>query len=312
MKELPHAPSPWILRGSLLVGGVVLVGIGWVLFTRPSSAPPPSPAPQDSVSVAPKIPAPAVPAPATSTAPAKPVASAERMSTRSPDAIAWLERLGAQNSTQAISWALTESDPDRRAELVQAALRGWASVDCDAAANWALHQSYAEHGQAMSAVFNGANKTPEKALQLADRLSREDPARTGDYRSYLIFSLGSVGEFSRAADYAAASPPEQQTQLLTSAFNRWARQEPEVAARAALRLPDASMQRAAFQAALGGWAQSNPETLTKAALDFPEGDDRKLGLITGLRSWIEKNPEAAGEWISQHKYMPEMEAALED
>lgn len=234
------------------------------------------------------------------------------MSTRSPEAIAWLEQLATKNPTQAISWALTETDPDRRAELVQAALRGWASIDGDAAANWALHQTYAEHGQALSAVFNGANKSPDKAVQLADRLAKEDPAHTADYRSYLIFSLGTVGEFSRAAEYAAASAPELQTQLLTSAFNRWARQEPEVAARAALRLPEPSMQRAAFQAALGGWAQANPETLTKAAVDFPEGNDRKLALTAGLRSWIEKNPEAAGEWISQHKYMPEMEAALED
>jgi|GEM_PF-7105830 len=311
MKEPQQKKSSWALRGGLLAGVALLITVGVLIFSgekqdAPAQAIAPlAPAPTEKK---PEVPV-ARSAPPPNTPSAKP---AEAPSTRSPEAIAWLERLGAENPTQAISWALTEGDPQRRAELVQAALRGWASVDGEAAAHWARNQSYAEQGLAMSAVFNGANKSPDKAIQLAQRLVKEDPAHSADYGSYLVFSLGTVGEFSRAAAYAAESPADQQTQLLTSAYNRWAQHEPEPAAKAALRLTDPAMQRAAFQAAIGGWAQADPEQLTKAALTFPEGEDRKLALTTGLRSWIEKNPAAAEDWISHNKYMPEMDAALED
>lgn len=312
MKELLPYKNPWMKGVSLTAIAIILFVLGRFYWVPSRSALPRNEGPSEAVlpENSSTVSQPTVPA-----RDAEVTRQSEHRdprSTRSPDAIAWLEELGKKNSVQAISWALTESDSDRRAELVQAALRGWASIDCDAAANWALHQNYAELGQAMSAVFNGANRSPERTVQLAERLGREDPAHAADYGSYLIFALGAVGEYSRAAAYAGESSGEVGTQLLTSAYTTWARREPGPAVQAALQLQDGAKQRAAFQAALGGWAQGDPEQLTKAAVNFPEGEDRRLGLTAGLRSWIEKNPDAAAEWISQHKFMPEMEAALEE
>jgi hypothetical protein len=211
-----------------------------------------------------------------------------------------LEALAAHDPAKALALALGEADTAVRDERLQSVLRGWATTAPDSAAAWALAQSFFDQGLAMAAVFNGANHNPEAAVSLAQRLSSAHPENAGSYGSYLIFGLAQVGEYERAAAFAAKSSAEIQTDLLTAAYACWAKQQPERAVFAALNLDEPASQNAAFQAAVGGWARVNPQQLTATANQFPEGDDRTLALTTGLRSWIEKDPGTAADWISQH------------
>jgi hypothetical protein len=220
-----------------------------------------------------------------------------------------LEALAAHDPANALALALGEADTAVRDERLQSVLRGWATTAPDSAAGWALAQSFIDQGLAMAAVFNGANHNPEAALDLAQRLSSEHPENAGSYGSYLIFGLSQVGEYERAATFAANSPADARTDLLTAAYGYWAKQQPEKAVFAALKLDDPSKQDAAFQAAVGGWARTDPQQLTATANQFPEGHDRTLALTTGLRSWLEKDPAAAADWISQHK-LSEKESSM--
>ena len=224
-----------------------------------------------------------------------------------------LEALAAHDPAKALALALGETDPAVRDERLQTVLRGWASTAPDAAANWTLTQSYLDQGLAMAAVFNSANRNPDAAVNLAQRLTAQHPENSTSYGGYLIFGLAQVGEFERAANFAEASSAEIHTDLFTAAYTYWAKQQPERAVYAALKLDDPAKQNAAFQAAISGWARISPQDLTIAANQFPEGADRTLALTTGLRSWIEKDPAAAADWISRHKLTAkETEMALEE
>lgn len=223
-----------------------------------------------------------------------------------------MESLAARDPLRAMALAAGESDQSRREELIQAVLRGWAGTDADAAANWALAQSYLDQGQAMAAVFNGSNQHPDEAVRLARRLTVQDPGNAQSFGGYLIFALGQVGKFEVAASYAASSEAAIRTDLLTAAYDKWAEIQPELAFAAALEFKTPEIQTTAVQAAIGGWARTNPQGLTEWAANIPEGSDRTLALTTALRSWIEKDPAAASEWVARTKFTPEMEAALED
>jgi len=220
-----------------------------------------------------------------------------------------LEALAAHDASRALSLALGEPDNERRQEFLQAVLRGWASSAPEAAADWALTQPHIESGLAMAAVFNGATHNPDNAVSLALRLTAQHPGNSSSYGSYLIFGLAQFGEFERAASFAASSAADVQVDLLTAAYSYWAKQQPERAVFAALRLEDPGKQDAAFQAAVGGWARTSPQELTATASRLPEGPDRTLALTTGLRSWIEKDPAAAADWISRHS-LTEKEAVM--
>ena len=214
---------------------------------------------------------------------------------------ATLEEIATRDPDRALALALTQTDSVLRSDLLQAVLRGWTVADLNAAANWTFNQTYIDHGLALAAVFNGANRAPENAVALAQRLSSQQPENAGSYGNYLIFGLAQVGEFERAAAYAANSAPNFQTDLLCAAYGYWAKQQPERAVYAALKLDDPAKQDAAFQAAVSGWARANPQALALAASQFPEGADRTLALTTGVRSWLEKDPAAAADWISKNK-----------
>lgn len=224
-----------------------------------------------------------------------------------------IEALAQQDPDHALALSLAEADTDRRELLLQAFIRGWAQTAPDAAANWALIQGHLDQGRAMAALFNGANKNPDAAIQLATRLSNQHPEEANSYGSYLIFGLSQVGQFELAANYAATSPDEIRTNLLAGAYTYWARQQPEKALRSAMEINDPAKQDTAFHATVSGSAHANPQSLTNAAYQFPEGQDRVVALTGGLRAWLENDPAAAGEWMAQHKLTAkETERALEE
>lgn len=223
-----------------------------------------------------------------------------------------LRRLATRDHARALDLALASTDLQRREELLQAVLRGWASVDPSAAADWARTQIFLEAGLAMAAVFNGANGAPEEAVRLYRRLSSDDSENIGSYANYLVYALGQVEKFELAATVAAEVVGEARIDVVTAAYHAWGEHQPKLALAAAAELKDPELRRAATEAVLGGWAKANPAELTEIAIDLPPGPDRQLAVVTALRRWIEQDPAAVAAWAARAKPFPEMEATLEE
>ena len=133
-------------------------------------------------------------------------------------------RSPADERTQAAALAeLAATDPQRALALVRAepnlavrtrwrdaVLRGWATRDAGAAAQYALSLRESERGAAIAAVLSGAvAHSPETAAQLGGRVSAEDAPRAAEYGQALVSALADAGEFRVAARFianAAATP----------------------------------------------------------------------------------------------------------
>lgn len=238
-----------------------------------------------------------------------PFARPENPDQPSPESV---RALAVYDAAHALAVALAESNAPLRDELLQAALRGWAENDPEAAADWARAQSHLDSGLAFAAVFNGAIRHPERAVLLEQRLSAQDPENAGAYAGYLIFALGRTQKFALAAQIAAAVPPAARTDLLTAAYVAWGENQPSQALSSAVALDDPAMRRVAFQAVIGGWARANPRQLTEVAMELTAGPERTLALTTALRHWIAEDPAGVAEWAKRARFFPEIEATLEE
>jgi len=230
---------------------------------------------------------------------------------RTRQLVALLERLAETDPERAIAFAdKATADAYLRADLFQAALRGWASGNPEAASTWALSQTMIDGGQAMSAVFVGAARNPADAERLAEKLSRDDPAHAPDYGSYLVAALGRVGEYGQAADFAANGPVDSRLNWLNAAFGRWAEQHPDEAVAYARQLSDPDAQRTALAAAISGWSRTDPQGVADYALTLPEENERMYALTEALHIWSEGDVADAATWLTQFGPSPELDSSV--
>jgi len=230
---------------------------------------------------------------------------------RTRQLVALLERLAKTDPARAIALAdKATADAYLRADLFQAALRGWASGNPEAAGAWALSQTMIDGGQAMSAVFAGAAQDLESVQRLAEQLSRDDPARAPDYGSYLVAALASVGEYGQAADFAANGPADSRLNWLNAAFGRWAEEHPDEAVAYARRLSDPEVQRTALAAAISGWSRTDPQGVADYALTLPEESERMFALTAALHVWSEGDVAEAATWLTQFGPSPELDSGV--
>jgi hypothetical protein len=218
----------------------------------------------------------------------------ERPSVGAVEALAGSDPLGA------LTLALAESDPQLRNDLLNAALRRWARSDPEAAAHWLQEHPTIPADLALAAVFDEASLLPERAIALAQSLSRARPAQARDYGYAVIFALNRVAEFEKAADYAVADSSRSRSDLIIAAYHDWGRRQPEGALVSAIHLPEASIRETAIQSVLSGWSRDDPEGLADAALNFPDGIEKNSALTKAVRAWIIKDPEKARDWILSH------------
>lgn len=231
---------------------------------------------------------------------------------RNRERCALLKDLARRDAGRALWLARSETDQELRENLFRAALEGWASVQVDAAGEWALQQNDLSQDLAMAAVFNGAGASPESAQRFAQQLSQRFPERAQDYGSYLIFSLGQAGAYHQAAGLATAGPPAVSQNWITAAFDAWARREPEAAVLAATDLADPEKRSTAFRASIYAWAKTDPKALVDYAEGFPTGEERTFALLSGLRAWHQKEPELTKAWIAKAGEISGIERVFED
>jgi hypothetical protein len=212
-----------------------------------------------------------------------------------------LVELASHDPQRALSIALAEHNLRVRAELRNAALRGWASTDAQAATEYALGLREDERRDAMAAVFAGAAADSPAALRVAGEACDRDSARAFEYTQALVAKLGEVGQFATALQFLASRPAQpQRLEEADNAFAFWAAHQPADAAAAAEALADPDLRAAAFRGTVVGWSQADPAGLAEYATRLEPGESRSVALANAVPRWVEQDPTAAVNWINQH------------
>ena len=211
-----------------------------------------------------------------------------------------IENLARTDPQKALALAAQEGNWRLRDELRDAALRGWASVDPQAAGNSALLIRVEDRRRAVAAVLDGAASRPDLAVPLALRLCAADPDLAGDHGHSAVAALANAGDFEAAVRFATEVGAEEFPFLLKSAFYQWSRHQPGPALAAAEAIADPVLRHQAMGQAFFGWSQADAQGLAAHALKLPVGDLRAQALAEALPRWIERDPVAATEWMQSH------------
>lgn len=223
-----------------------------------------------------------------------------------------IEPLGAAEPAHAIALAEAETNSKLRAQLVQAALHGWARTAPFDAAHWALAQATAvEREEGLSTVFSGAVAADaDAALRLGQALVREYPDDAPSFGNRLIDACCAAGKFDIATHMAAGGDPELRAGWMATAYSKWAEYQPEQAASAANAIPDLELRKLALHGIVGGWGAVNPAALVAFALQLPPESDQAAILSQSLEYWVKRDPQNAAAWIDRNENRPELDPGV--
>ncbi len=220
-----------------------------------------------------------------------------------------LTALATMDPPRALALSLAETNLLLRQNLLTAALRGWASVDPNAASAWALQRPFAERSTDIGAVLAGVTADPIVAIELANHLIEADPALTHDHGCSLLFALAHRGAFSAAARFAGAAPAAQREAWLDVAFTAWAEHQPREAATAAAALSGAEHETA-FRAVMTRWSVIDPPAAVEFSLGLRPEAERRLGLSSALAAWATADLPAASAWLNQREPTSDLDAGV--
>ena len=226
---------------------------------------------------------------------------------------ALLEELARTDPRRALALAEAEANWLARDQLREAALRGWASVEPEAAADWAMAQPVlGERMKCVSAVLAGAVAQPAEALRVGLRLCAADPEPAGTYGHMLINALVErAGDFETAMRFAtSATMVDRQSFLLDSAFYQWAQHDPDRAFVQLASIADPAIRESALKGLVEGRSDFDPQRFADFAQKLPAGADRTQALSISLQRWAGKDPEAALQWINRADPDPDFDPGL--
>ncbi len=226
---------------------------------------------------------------------------------------ALLEELARTDPRRALALAEAEGNWLTRDQLRDAALRGWASVEPDAAADWAMAQPVlGERMKCVAAVLTGATAQPAEAARVGLRLCSADPEPAGFYGHMLINALVErAGDFDAAMRFAtAATMVDRQSFLLDSAFYQWAQHDPERAYAQLASIADPAIRESALKGLIEGRSDFDPQRFADFAQKLPAGADRTQALSISLQRWAGKDPQAALQWINRMDPDPDFDPGV--
>ncbi len=223
------------------------------------------------------------------------------------DRASWIEKLAASDHRQALALASAEPNWRLRTLLRNAALRGWASAEPAAAAQFALTLPEHERREAVAAIFLGASHQPETAATLAEKLCAQDPALAEDHGRALIDALAEVGAFPVLTRFAATEASSRSAEWLRATFGKWAERQPAAALQAFDSLPSTAAREAAFQGLVLGWSMADPRELAAYAATLPTGENRSLAMQQALTQWMNHDVESAAKWVMRFDPGPEFD-----
>jgi len=226
---------------------------------------------------------------------------------------ALLETLARTDPQRALVLANAEGNWLTRDQLRDAALRGWASVEPDAAADWAMQQTVlGERMKCVAAVLTGATAQPDAALHVGIRLCSTDPEPAGFYGHILVNALVErTGNFDAAMRFAtSATMVDRQSFLLDSAFYQWAQHDPERAYAQLASLTDPAIRQSALKGLIEGRSDFDPQRFADFAQKLPAGADRTQALAISLQRWAGKDPLAALQWVNRGDPDPDFDPGI--
>lgn len=211
-----------------------------------------------------------------------------------------MQTLAARNPRAALAAAEREKNGYARDQLLQAVMRGWASLAPDEALTWAKGQPASLRLAYISSAIQGAAESdPAAAIHLASVVMGEEPAMVSQYAQGLVQSLVEVGEFEIAARFVLPGSPDWESRLSTC-YRSWALHSPEEALAAAGRLDDPKLKSVALQNVVASWSVSDPTKALAYVETLPPGAQRREGFTSSLQQWATRDPMAALQWIDSH------------
>ncbi|MGC4072661.1 MAG: hypothetical protein QM760_09110 [Nibricoccus sp.] len=226
---------------------------------------------------------------------------------------ALLEALARTDPKRALTLAAAEGNWLTRDQLRDAALRGWAAVEPDAAADWAMQQTVlGERMKCVAAVLTGATAQPDAAMRVGLRLCTTDPEPAGFYGHMLINALVErTGNFDAAMRFAtSATMVDRQSFLLDSAYYQWAQHDPDRAYAQLSTLTDPAIRTSALKGLIEGRSDFDPRRFASFAQKLPAGADRTQALSISLQRWAGKDPVAALQWINRGDPDPDFDPGI--
>ncbi len=193
----------------------------------------------------------------------------------------------------AMTTALNETDPATRAGKVRTALHDWTAVAPDAAAAWVLTTPGDERLDHATTLLIALANQPEDAARIAKLLCVKDPAFIREHGDTLVTVLTENKLFSAALSFAEIGGPER-AQWISITLARWAEQQPQLAAEAALALAEPD----GLPVVVATWSARDPAAVAEFARQIPDPTARTAALTEALRRWIERDPSAAAGWIN--------------
>lgn len=208
-----------------------------------------------------------------------------------------MEELARTEPQRALELALSMADWRLRDLLRNAAVRGWAEVAPDAAADWALTVNSDHRREVVEALMQGAARQPDEAVRVGLRICAADEERAGDYGQYTVAALADRGAFDAALRFGLGIGTDKYPFLAKAAAFQWARYQPSEALAALDKLEDPATRGLARSEAIAGWAWADAKGLVDYAATLPK-DEQAAILAEALPRWVEKDPLAAAEWIN--------------
>lgn len=220
-----------------------------------------------------------------------------------------LRQLAATDPLRALELAATAPTPRQRELLRSAALKGWATRDPRAAADWTLANVRSEDRRvAGEAIADGAIERPEAALEAFQHLVAADPLNASDHGNALVTAFARAGDYEIASRFAAAGSPEYRSAWLCTAFHQWANYQPQAALLALEKIQDPTARLEARAGLYAGWSGSDPAALVAHAQTLPIGDARLHALNDGLAQWVHQDPVAASAWMDKFDPAPDLDS----
>ena len=193
----------------------------------------------------------------------------------------------------AMTTARRETDPALRAGKVRTVLHDWAAAEPDAAAAWVLFTPADERLEHATTLLIALANQPDAAARLARLLCEKDPAFIREHGDTLVTVLAENKLFAAALRFAEIGGPER-AQWISLTLARWAEQQPQLAAEAALALAEPD----GFPTVIASWSARDPAALAEFARQVPDPTARTAALTEALRRWIERDPSSAANWIN--------------
>jgi hypothetical protein len=183
----------------------------------------------------------------------------------------------------------------------------WAKQDPEGALAWARTLEGPEGAEASEkAISQIAASDPERAAGLTTGLEGESLAKAN--RS--IAAEWAKSDWGKAENFINSLPADQRAEALGSAVKSLAGQDPALAARKALEIPEGEARNAALGTIAGSMAREQPAEAAEWIVQngTVEAQREAMGDIMG--NWVGRDPEAAKEWAAARPEGPLRDAAV--